>query len=193
MGLPWEAGVKITPLPEQDKPAYLQKVIAEAVSKGARVLNPRGNQFDRTFVAPSVVYPVTRDMELYWKEQFGPVLPVSVFREASEVHAYLNECEFGQQAAVFGQEHAEIAGLIDVLVNVVCRVNINSQCQRGPDAFPFTGRRNSAAGTLSVHDALRVFSIRSMVACQATPNNTALLNAITRNNESTFLRLDHLF
>ena len=26
-------------------------------------------------------------------------------------------------------------------MNQVCRVNINSQCQRGPDTFPFTGRK----------------------------------------------------
>ena len=104
-----------------------------------------------------------------------------------------DSCEFGQQAAVFGRDHAEIAGLIDVLVNVVCRVNLNSQCQRGPDFFPFTGRKNSAAGTLSVHDALRVFSIRSMIACKQTTTNTEILNGITRNAESKFLRLDHLF
>jgi hypothetical protein len=30
--------------------------------------------------------------------------------------------------------------------------------------FPFTGRKDSAVGTLSVHDALRTFSIRSLVA-----------------------------
>ena len=158
---------------------------------------------------------------------------MATFHAASEIHAYLNECEFGQQAAVFGTDHAEIASLIDVLVNVVCRVNINSQCQRGPDFFPFTyttattpaaaaltpstpidssplrvcvwvcvcvcawmvcsGRKNSAAGTLSVHDALRVFSIRSMIACRETPSNTSILNSITRNSESNFLRLDHIF
>ena len=56
-----------------------------------------------------------------------------------------------------------------------------------------SGRKNSAAGTLSVHDALRVFSIRSMVACRETPSNTAILNSITRNSESNFLRLDHIF
>jgi len=193
MGLPWEKGTKITPLPEADKPAYLRKVIEDAVSKGAKVVNPRGAQFDRTFVAPTVVYPVTSEMSLYWKEQFGPVIPVATFHETAEIHQYLNQCEFGQQAAVFGTEHSEIAALIDVLVNVVCRVNINSQCQRGPDRFPFTGRRNSAAGTLSVHDALRVFSIRSMVACKETKANTAILNDITRHQESQFLRLNHIF
>ena len=118
---------------------------------------------------------------------------MATFKESSEILHYLNECEFGQQAAVFGTEPAEIASLIDVLVNVVCRVNINSQCQRGPDFFPFTGRKNSAAGTLSVHDALRVFSIRSMIACKETQQNEAILNAITRHGDSNFLRLDHIF
>ena len=59
------------------------QVIAEAVSKGAKVVNPRGNQFDRTFVAPSVVFPVTRDMELYWKVAPAPpdtVHPLSARR-----------------------------------------------------------------------------------------------------------------
>jgi hypothetical protein len=27
MGLPWQAGVKITPLPEEGKPGYLQELI----------------------------------------------------------------------------------------------------------------------------------------------------------------------
>ena len=48
----------------------------------------------------------------------------------------------------------------------VSRINLNSQCQRGPDAFPFTGRKASAEGTLSVTDALRVFSIRTLVAAR---------------------------
>ncbi|HSV92379.1 MAG TPA: hypothetical protein VLH81_04855, partial [Desulfobacterales bacterium] len=54
--------------------------------------------------------------------------------------------------------------LLDALANQVCRVNLNAQCQRGPDVYPFTGRKDSAEGTLSVSDALRCFSIRSMVA-----------------------------
>ena len=51
----------------------------------------------------------------------------------------------------------ELGPLIDALVNLVCRVNLNSACQRGPDIFPFTGRKNSAVSTLSIYDALRTF------------------------------------
>lgn len=65
MGLPWEEGVKITPLPEEGKPGYLQELIEDAVSKGAKIVNPRGGKTDRTFVAPSVVYPVNHNMRIY--------------------------------------------------------------------------------------------------------------------------------
>ena len=72
-------------------------------------------------------------------------------------------------------------------MNLVSRVNINAQCQRGPDVFPFTGRKDSAEGTLSVNDALRAFSIRSLVATKMNDANKHLLNEIVNDNDSNFL------
>jgi aldehyde dehydrogenase (NAD+) len=69
----------------------------------------------------------------------------------------------------------------------VCRVNINCQCQRGPDIFPFTGRKDSAEGTLSVTDALRSFSIRSMVALKQTEASKELLDDIVNRHHSNFI------
>ncbi|HAD04586.1 MAG TPA: NADP-dependent glyceraldehyde-3-phosphate dehydrogenase, partial [Desulfuromonas sp.] len=69
----------------------------------------------------------------------------------------------------------------------------NSQCQRGPDVFPFTGRKDSAVGTLSVADALRSFSIRTMVAAKETPANREILQRMLRERQSTFLSTDFLF
>ena len=46
------------------------------------------------------------------------------------------------------------------------RVNFNAQCQRGPDTFPFTGRKSSALGTLSVSEALKMVSIEAVVAAK---------------------------
>ena len=86
-----------------------------------------------------------------------------------------------------------IASLIDPLVNQVCRVNINSQCQRGPDSYPFTGRKDSAEGTLSISDALRVFSIRSLVATKQNSLNTGIINEIVRERKSNFLSTDFIF
>jgi glyceraldehyde-3-phosphate dehydrogenase (NADP+) len=93
---------------------------------------------------------------------------------------------------VFGKNTDVIADLIDVLVNQVCRVNINSQCQRGPDILPFTGRKDSAEGTLSVSDALRVFSIRTLVAVKENESNKQIVKEITQERKSTFLNTDFI-
>jgi glyceraldehyde-3-phosphate dehydrogenase (NADP+) len=85
-----------------------------------------------------------------------------------------------------------MAPLMDTLVNQVCRVNLNSQCQRGPDVLPFTGRKDSAEGTLSVSDALRVFSIRALVAAKEDARNKKLINGIVRNRRSKFLSTDYI-
>jgi glyceraldehyde-3-phosphate dehydrogenase (NADP+) len=106
---------------------------------------------------------------------------------------YVMESNYGQQVSIFGTDPDRIAELVDPLVNQVCRVNINSQCQRGPDTFPFTGRKDSAEGTLSVSDALRVFSIRTLVAAKEGPVNEALLTRILRERRSRFLSTDFLF
>jgi glyceraldehyde-3-phosphate dehydrogenase (NADP+) len=75
----------------------------------------------------------------------------------------------------------------------VSRINLNCQCQRGPDSFPFCGRKDSAYGTLSVGDALRVFSIRALVATKETPTNKNLVAGILQTQSSNFLRMDYLF
>ena len=82
--------------------------------------------------------------------------------------------------------------MVDSFVNQVSRVNINAQCQRGPDIFPFTGRKDSAQSTLSVSDALRAFSIRSMVAIKETSENKEILTNILRNHKSNFLSTDFI-
>jgi glyceraldehyde-3-phosphate dehydrogenase (NADP+) len=99
---------------------------------------------------------------------------------------------YGQQVSIFGTDSDEIAQLIDPLVNQVCRVNINSQCQRGPDVYPFNGRKDSAEGTLSVSDALRVFSIRTLVATKENDLNKKILSDILENRKSSFLSTDFI-
>ena len=186
-GMPWEADVSLTPLPEPGKPEYLSGLIQDAQEHGAKVVNPNGGAAAETFFYPAVLYPVTAQMRVYTEEQFGPVVPVVPFEDIQTPMDYIVESNYGQQVSIFGRDPDAIARLIDPLVNQVCRVNLNSQCQRGPDIFPFTGRKDSAEGTLSVSDALRVFSIRTLVAAKADPLNKEIITDITRNNKSNFL------
>ncbi|CAM3552447.1 MULTISPECIES: NADP-dependent glyceraldehyde-3-phosphate dehydrogenase [Sphingobacterium] len=192
-GMPWEKGVSLTPLPEVNKPAYLTECIEDAKAYGAKVINENGGQVAESFFYPAIVYPVNSQMKLYREEQFGPVIPVVPFDDLEEPIEYLIGSSHGQQVSIFSNNAAVVSSLIDPLVNQVSRVNINCQCQRGPDTFPFTGRKDSAEGTLSVVDALRSFSIRSLVAAKFTEENKKLLNEIVSENESNFLSTKYIF
>jgi acyl-CoA reductase-like NAD-dependent aldehyde dehydrogenase len=187
LGMMWEKGVNITPLPEPNKPAYLKSLIDDAKAHGAIVINENGGTTFNSFVFPALLYPVNKEMKIWEEEQFGPVVPVVPFSHIKEPIEYLIESSHGQQVSIFSKDVHQISDLMDVAVNQVSRVNINSQCQRGPDTFPFTGRKDSAEGTLSVTAALRSFSIRTVVATKDTAENKAIVNQIVENQESNFL------
>jgi len=182
----------ITPLAEDGKVEWLKGLIKDAEDKGAKVINPSGGLSNGTFMFPAVVCPVTPEMRLYREEQFGPIVPITSFEDPSEVLKYVLESNFGQQISIFGGDSFKIAQLIDPLSNQVSRININCQCQRGPDSYPFTGRKDSAEGTLSIVDALKVFSIRAMVAAKATDQNKAIITRILMNRQSQFLSRDFI-
>jgi len=192
-GMPWEPGVSLTPLPEPGKTDYLQGLVDDAVSKGAKVVNEGGGTTHQQFFYPAVLYPVTPDMRVYHEEQFGPVVPVVAYRDLETVIEYVLDSDFGQQLSIFGNDSKQVGRLVDAFANQVGRININAQCQRGPDSFPFNGRKNSAEGTLSVHDALRVFSIRTLVATKFQESNKELISDIIHNRESSFLTTDYIF
>lgn len=168
LGMPWEEGVTITPMPDPEHPAHMEELVNDALAKGGKIVNKSGGEWAATLYRPALVYPVARDARLFREEQFGPVVPVSPIDSAEEALEIVAQSDVGQQASVFGQDQATLAHLVDDLANMVCRVNLNTQCRRGPDVLPFTGRKDSAVGTLSVYDALRTFSIRSVVAVVET-------------------------
>ncbi len=192
-GLPWEKGVTLTPLPEPGKPAYLNDLMEDAKLHGAKVMNEHGGTIKASFFFPAVLFPVNNKMKIYSEEQFGPIIPIIPFDDIEEPIQYIISSTHGQQVSLFSKNKSELASLIDPLVNQVSRVNINCQCQRGPDSFPFTGRKDSAEGTLSVVDALRSFSIRSLVAAKLTEENKDIINDIVASHDSNFLSTKFIF
>lgn len=192
-GMPWDNGVGLTALPEPGKVDYLKGLVQDATSHGARVVNEHGGETLETFFYPAVLYPVNDRMKIYYEEQFGPVVPIVPFSDDDEAIRYVVNSNFGQQVSIFGNDSTRVARLMDAFVNQVGRINLNTQAQRGPDSFPFNGRKDSAEGTLSVSDALRVFSIRTLVATRNTDANKQMIATIIRNRESAFLSTDYIF
>ena len=190
LGLPWD-NTLLTPLPEPSKPKYITDLIDDAINKGAKIINKRGGEKQKNFVFPAVLYPVNKDMNVYKEEQFGPVIPIISFNNISTPIKDMSESNYGQQVSIFGKDVNTLGPIIDSMVNLVCRVNLNSACQRGPDIYPFTGRKDSAVATLSVHDALRSFSIRTFVASKDNELNKNILREMIDSKKSHFIRTDY--
>ncbi len=139
-GMPWEDAF-LTPLPETAKPAYIQELIKDAIKHWAKVMNKKGGELTDNFSYPAVMYPVNNKMRLFHEEQFGPIIPIISY---SDIDVPLNDMaasDYGQQVSLFGENVENLGPLIDALANLVCRVNLNSACQRGPDVYPFAGRK----------------------------------------------------
>jgi glyceraldehyde-3-phosphate dehydrogenase (NADP+) len=157
LGMPWDPGVAITPLPEDHKIEAMRALLDDALAQGATIRNEGGGRSVFSIQRPAVVAEVRAGMRLFHEEQFGPILPIAAFSDPEEVFDWHRRSPFGQQAAVWGRPETA-RPLVRKLMRFVARVNVNDVCQRGPDSFGFSATDKSGFGTLSLVDALRTFS-----------------------------------
>ncbi|MCB0353215.1 MAG: aldehyde dehydrogenase family protein [Bdellovibrionales bacterium] len=163
-GMPWESGVKITPVAEPNKTEWLNQLIEDALEHGATLENPNRTDESESLFAPQILSGVSPECRLYREEQFGPIIPIVVVDSAEEALRYQATSRVGQQISLFGQDPERLAMMALQLQRFVGRVNINTQCQRGPDTLPFGGKKSAAQGTLSIRDALLEFSVPSVIS-----------------------------
>lgn len=178
VGLPWQEWrdengkvnyAHVTPLPNVKRIKYMQSLISDALSKGAKILNKDGGKViggeDSTLMVPALLYPVNKTMDLYYEEQFGPVIPITTYADLDAVYEYGQEGKYGQQVSIFTTQGGEdTVSLVDRFSSVFGKINLNAQCGRSPDSLAFSGRRSSALGVMSIQDALKEFSIPTVVA-----------------------------
>lgn len=102
------------------------------------------------------------------EEQFGPLVPIASYDNLEEVLKFGKEGAYAQQVSIFTENPKDSALILDRFSAIFGKVNLNSQCGRSPDTLPFAGRRSSAMGVMSVKDALREFSVPTVVSYKET-------------------------
>ena len=102
-----EAGVTQGPLINEAAVAKVEKLVADAVGKGARVAaGGRRHALGGTWYQPTILCDVTREMAVAKEEIFGPVAPLFRFKTEAEAIAMANDTEFGLAAYFFSKDHA---------------------------------------------------------------------------------------
>ncbi|KAF7719881.1 Aldehyde dehydrogenase family protein [Penicillium ucsense] len=82
-----------------------KKLVSDAVSRGANVLfgDANGNESNDAHMRPLIIDGVTKEMDLYKTESFGPTVSLFVVDSEEKAIALANDTEYGLTAAVYTQ------------------------------------------------------------------------------------------
>ncbi|MGL4395428.1 MAG: NAD-dependent succinate-semialdehyde dehydrogenase [Hyphomicrobium sp.] len=99
-----ESGSQIGPLINSDAIEKVEKLVADARGKGAKVLlGGKAHGAGALFYEPSVVGDVTEDMAIVREEIFGPVAALVRFKTEEEAVRIANDTPFGLAAYLFSE------------------------------------------------------------------------------------------
>jgi len=97
-----EPGVDMGPLFSERRVKEMEEFVEDACTRGARlILGGRRLPGKGHFFAPTVLTDVPDDSRIMKEEPFGPIAPLQVFRDTSDVIAKANSLDFGLSSYVF--------------------------------------------------------------------------------------------
>ncbi|MFL9957945.1 aldehyde dehydrogenase family protein [Paraburkholderia nemoris] len=98
VGDPFKGNVHLGPIINERQAENVDRIVAESVSKGAKLL--AGGTRDGLFFNPTVLVDVAPGMPAFEEEIFGPVAAVTVFKNDDEAVTLANQNRYGLVAAV---------------------------------------------------------------------------------------------
>ncbi len=145
-----ESGVEVGPLINDEGLAKVAAQVEDAVARGAvvacggqRLARPGGN-----FFAPTVLLNVRPDMAVMREETFGPVAPVTTFRDEQEAIALANDTVYGLASYIFSRDVSRVLRVSERLEYGI--VGVNDPVPTVVEA-PFGGVKESGFGREGGH------------------------------------------
>ena len=139
-----EAGVEQGPLINEQALAKVERHIADATSKGARVrTGGKRHELGRTFYTPTVLTECSTEMACAQEETFGPVAPIFRFSDEADALRLANATEVGLAAYIFTRDNARVWRVAEALE--VGMVGINTGLI-STEVAPFGGVKQSGLG-----------------------------------------------
>jgi succinate-semialdehyde dehydrogenase/glutarate-semialdehyde dehydrogenase len=151
-----EDGITIGPLVNEAAIEKVDRQVADAVAKGAKLLcgghRLMDDGLDRGhFYAPTVLGDVTPDMLIYREETFGPVAPIIPFDDDDTVLAMANDTDYGLAAYVYTNDLARGMRMFEGLRFGIVGINDINPTAAGA---PFGGMKQSGLGREGGHQGI---------------------------------------
>ncbi|HMC17136.1 MAG TPA: NAD-dependent succinate-semialdehyde dehydrogenase [Albitalea sp.] len=150
VGNGFDAGVTQGPLIDDAALAKVEQHVADATSKGAKVL-AGGHRIGQRFFEPTVLADATGEMLCAREETFGPVAPVFRFRTEDEAIALANNTEFGLASYFYSRDVGRIFRVGEALEYGIVGVNTGLISTA---EVPFGGFKQSGLGREGSHHGI---------------------------------------
>jgi succinate-semialdehyde dehydrogenase/glutarate-semialdehyde dehydrogenase len=139
-----EDGVSQGPLIDQAALDKVEEHVADATSKGAKVmLGGARHERGGTFYQPTVLTGVTTQMKVTREETFGPVAPLFRFKTEEEGIALANDTEFGLASYFYARDMGRIWRVGEALETGMVGINTGLI---STEVAPFGGVKESGIG-----------------------------------------------
>ena len=150
VGNGFEAGVNQGPMIDDQAIAKIERHVADALAKGAKVLTGGQRQGER-FFEPTVLANARSDMLCAREETFGPVAPVFRFHTEAEVITLANATEFGLASYFYSRDIGRIFRVGEALEYGMVGVNTGLI---STTEVPFGGVKQSGLGREGAHQGI---------------------------------------
>jgi succinate-semialdehyde dehydrogenase/glutarate-semialdehyde dehydrogenase len=150
VGNGFEAGVNQGPLIDDDAMAKVERHVADALGKGARLVTG-GKRLGDRFYEPTVLADANSGMLCSREETFGPVAPVFKFATEAEAIALANATEFGLASYFYSRDIGRIFRVGEALEYGM--VGINTGLISVAEV-PFGGVKQSGLGREGSHQGM---------------------------------------
>ncbi len=139
-----DSGVTQGPLIEEKAVLKVEQHIADALSKGARLMaGGKRHELGHSFFQPTILADVTSDMRVATEETFGPLAPLFRFKTEAEVIAMANDTEFGLAAYFYSRDIGRVWRVAEALETGMVGVNTGLISN---EIAPFGGVKQSGLG-----------------------------------------------
>jgi succinate-semialdehyde dehydrogenase/glutarate-semialdehyde dehydrogenase len=139
-----ESGVTQGPLIEEKAVLKVEEHIADALSKGARLLaGGKRHELGHSFFQPTILTEVDSSMQVASEETFGPLAPLFRFKTEEEVIAMANDTEFGLAAYFYSRDIGRVWRVAEALESGMVGVNTGLISN---EIAPFGGVKQSGLG-----------------------------------------------
>jgi succinate-semialdehyde dehydrogenase/glutarate-semialdehyde dehydrogenase len=139
-----EAGITQGPLIEQAALEKVERHVADALSKGAKLISGgKSSKLGGTFYEPTILSNVTSDMLITYEETFGPVAPIIPFESDEEVLKLANNSQYGLASYFYSRDIGRIWKAAEALEYGIVGVNTGIISN---EVAPFGGIKQSGLG-----------------------------------------------